>query len=340
MNACVLHQPASIDTHPLRLEPIDDPVPDANEALIRIRACGVCRTDLHVIEGELDQSRQKSPVIPGHQVVGEIVNLDHVSVQTHLNTGTRVGVAWLGKTCGTCRFCATRRENLCDSCEFNGWTRNGGYAEYIAAPIDFVYPIPDGFDDLQAAPLLCAGIIGYRCLRMTNIVDWSGAKIGIYGFGAAGHVAIQIAIARGAEVYVCTRDRERHQKLAEELGATWVGGTVDQPPVKLDASIIFAPAGEIVPHALKALDKGGRLICGGIHMSDIPAIPYRDLYGERSITSVTNNTRDDGRAFLEEAARIGVQTHIETFPLEKANEALCALKHDAIRGAAVLTVGS
>ena len=230
------------------------------------------------------------------------------------------------------------RENLCDSPEFTGWTVQGGFAEYVVAPASFTYPLPDQFSDLQAAPLLCAGIIGYRCLARTGIEDWSGARLGLYGFGAAGHVAIQIARARGAEVYVCTRDREKHQALAEELGAVWTGGTMDEPPVSLDAGIIFAPAGEIVPAALSHLDKGGTLVLGGIHMSPIPELPYELLYRERTMCSVANNTREDGHAFLREAAEVRVHTHTETFPLENANEALERLQHDGIRGAAVLTV--
>jgi len=208
----------------------------------------------------------------------------------------------------------------------------------VAAPPQFVYPLPVGFDDVQAAPLLCAGIIGYRALRLTGLENWKGARLGIYGFGAAGHVCIQIARSRGAQVYVMTRDRERHQTLAAELGAAWTGGAGEEPPAKLDAAIIFAPAGELVPVALKALDKGGALVTGGIHMSDIPSFPYQIIYGERVVRSVANNTRADGREFLAEAARVHVRTHVETFPLEEANDALVALKHDAVRGAAVLVV--
>lgn len=338
MHACVLRQTGPIESQPLRWEVVPDPEPGPEEALLRVRVCGVCRTDLHVIEGELDQTRQKLPVIPGHQVVGEIVRLGSGgTTDGSLSIGDRVGAAWLGRTCGACRFCTSDRENLCDQPQFNGWTRDGGYAELMTAPVEFLYALPSDLPDLNAAPLLCAGIIGYRCLKMTGIESWPGAKLGIYGFGAAGHVAIQLAIARGAAVYVCTRDRERHLKLAEELGAAWTGGATDPPPAKLDAAIVFAPAGEIVPPALQALDKGGRVVCGGIHMSPIPEINYRDLYGERSIVSVMNNTREDGRAFLEEAARAGVQTHVQTFPLDEANAALNALKNDAIRGAAVLT---
>jgi len=254
--------------------------------------------------------------------------------------GDRVGVAWLNRTCGKCEFCIAGRENLCDEAMFTGWTVDGGYAEYVVAPAAFTYRLPDGFNDMQAAPLLCAGIIGYRCLRLTGLTndEWKGARIGLYGFGAAGHVCIQLARARGAEVYVCTRDRERHQALANELGATWVGDAFAQPPVKLDASIIFAPAGELVPVALKAIRKEGTVVLGGIHMSSIPSFDYSLIYGERMVRSVANNTRADGRDFLVEAARIPVQTHIQTFSFDHANEALIALKSDSIRGAGVLVM--
>lgn len=227
------------------------------------------------------------------------------------------------------------RENLCDAPDFTGWTVDGGFAESVVAPAAFVHPIPEGFGDVDAAPLLCAGIIGFRCLRRTGLRDWRGARLGIYGFGAAGHVAIQLARHRGAEVYVATRDRERHQALAAELGARWVGGTLERPPVALDAAIVFAPAGEIVPAALAGLDKGGTLVLGGIHMSDVPSFRYSAIYGERTILSVANNTRDDARGFLAEAMGV-VTTHVRTFRFQEANEALLALKDDAIRGAAVL----
>jgi propanol-preferring alcohol dehydrogenase len=330
----LLDAPAPIETHPLRLADVPVSEPAADEVLIQVRACGVCRTDLHVVEGDLELRR--SPIIPGHQVVGTITGLG--SDVKDRTTGERVGVAWLHRTCGCCSFCTSQRENLCDAPDFTGWTVHGGFAEYVVAPAAFTYPLPDGFSDLQAAPLLCAGIIGYRCLRKTGIEDWSGARLGLYGFGAAGHVAIQIARARGAEVYVCTRDREKHQALAEELGAVWTGGTIDEPPVALDAGIIFAPAGEIVPAALSHLDKGGTLVLGGIHMSPIPELAYELLYRERAVCSVANNTREDGHAFLREAATVAVRTHVETFPLEDANIALDRLQHDGIRGAAVLTV--
>ena len=336
MKACVLRSPAPIAERPLEFTEVEKPTTAANQVLVRVRACGVCRTDLHVIEADLEP--RLPHVIPGHQVVGEVEDIGaHVN---HLRPGNRVGIAWLRQTCGVCRFCKTARENLCERAEFNGWTAHGGFAEYIVAPADFVYPLPAGFDETQAAPLLCAGIIGYRSLRLTGIAKdkWAGARLGIYGFGAAGHVVIQIARARGAEVYVCTRDRERHQALALELGAAWVGDASEAPPVKLDASIIFAPAGELVPTALQSLDKGGVLVLGGIHMSPIPSFEYSLIYGERVVRSVANNTREDGREFLKEAAQIPVRTHVQPFALKDANDALIALKRDAIKGAAVLVV--
>src|SRR5262245_39554921 len=335
MKACLLERAGPPASHPLRFVEVADPVPAAGELLIRVRACGVCRTDLHIVKGELPL--RLVPVIPGHQVVGEVVSAGPGAAG--FAPGSRVGVAWLHRTDGTCRFCAGGRENLCESPDFTGWTVHGGFAQLIKAPAAFTYPIPASFDDTQAAPLLCAGIIGYRALRLCGLEGrWTGARLGIYGFGAAEHVAIQIARGRGADVYVCTRDRARHQALAAELGATWVGDAADAPPVPLDAAIIFAPAGELVHTALAAVAKGGTVVLGGIHMSDIPPLPYRLLYGERVLRTVANNTRADGRAFLEEAARVGVRTHTEIFPLTAANEALRALKHDAIRGAGVLTV--
>ena len=334
MKACLLTNPAPIDDRPLVVTEVPDPSPGDHDILVHVKACGVCRTDLHVVEGELPVRR--TPVIPGHQVVGEVAAAG-AGVEG-FSEGDRVGVAWLQRTCGACRFCVSGRENLCEKPEFTGWTVDGGFAEGIIVPAEYAYRIPEGFTDLQAAPLLCAGIIGYRALKLTGITDWAGARLGIYGFGAAGHVAIQVARARGAEVYVSTRDRERHQKLAAELGAAWVGGASDEPPVKLDASIIFAPAGGLVPVALRALDRGGSLVLGGIHMSPIPSIDYALIYGERSVRSVANNTREDGREFLQEAARIPVRMHIRRYALEEANDALAALKHDAVRGAAVLAV--
>ena len=281
-----------------------------------------------------------TPVIPGHQIVGRVAALGAQAGGFEL--GQRVGLAWLHRTCGVCAFCRSGRENLCLQPQFTGWTVHGGFAEYVVAPAAFAYPLPDGFDDMQAAPLLCAGIIGFRALRLTGIgadrAAWAGARLGLYGFGAAGHVCIQLATARGAAVYVCTRDRARHQALASELGANWVGDALAAPPVKLDAAIIFAPAGELVPVALAALAKGGTLVLGGIHMSTIPAFDYARIYDERVVRSVANNTRADGREFLAEAARIPVRTHTEPFSLATANEALIALKHEAIRGAGVLLI--
>lgn len=341
MKGCLLRRPAPIGTRPLEIATLEDPVPGPGQILLAVRACGVCRTDLHVVEGDLPP--RKSPVIPGHQAVGGVVALGEGAAEaTGLSPGDRAGVAWLGGVCGACRFCLSGRENLCDRPDLTGWTVDGGFAELMVASARFAYRIPDGFPDLQAAPLLCAGIIGYRALAMTGLGGpgrpWERARLGLYGFGAAGHVAIQMARARGAEVYVCTRDRERHQSLAAELGAAWVGDAAARPPLRLDAAIIFAPAGELVPVALAALDRGGTLVLGGIHMSPIPSIEYAALYGERTIVTVTNNTREDGRRFLEEAARISVRTCTQGFPLDQANEALAALKNDAIKGAAVLTI--
>jgi alcohol dehydrogenase, propanol-preferring len=336
MRAALLEAPAPVAERPVRIADVPRPRPGPGQVLVRVHVCGLCRTDLHVVEGELEPRMQ--PVIPGHQAVGEVV--EHGPGVDAPALGSIVGVAWLHRTCGVCRFCTTERENLCERPEFTGWTVSGGFAQYMVAPAAFVYPLPRDLAPEHAAPLLCAGIIGHRCLRMTGIPEgrWKGARLGLYGFGAAGHVAIQIARSRGAEVYVCTRDRQRHQALALELGASWVGGAIDRPPVPLDASIIFAPAGELVPEALRALDAGGTLVLGGIHMSPIPSFSYDLIYRERSIRSVANNTRADGRAFLAEAARVGVHTHVATYPLDRIGDAMIDLKHDAIRGAAVIEI--
>jgi len=354
MRAWQVERQAPIAQRPMRLVEVPTPVPAADELLVKVRACAVCRTDLHVVEGDLPQRR--TPTIPGHQVVGEIVAAgDEVRRRfPDGRVGERVGVAWLHRTCGRCRFCTSGRENLCESAEFTGWTVPGGFAEYVTVPDAFAYPLPAALAPEEAAPLLCAGIIGYRALRIAGLLERpvasaSAAKaesatssapfrLGLYGFGAAGHLALQIARARGAEVYVCTRDRERHQSLARELGARWVGGADEAPPQKLDAAVIFAPAGELVPPALRALDRGGRLVLGGIHMSLIPALDYELLYRERRIESVANNTRADGREFLEEAARSRVETHRKVFAFEQADQALLELARDGIRGAAVLMV--
>jgi alcohol dehydrogenase, propanol-preferring len=331
MKACLLRKPARVETNPLEIADVPVPAPAENEVLVRVSCCGVCRTDLHVVEGELPP--RKSPVIPGHQVVGVVEKRG--SSARRLPVGSRVGIAWLHCTDGTCAYCRAGAENLCDHPSFTGYTVDGGYTEYIVAPEDFVYAIPERFPDDQAAPLLCAGIIGFRSLRLSGIKQ--GGKLGFYGFGAAAHVAIQVALHWNVEVHAMTRD-VRHQKLAMELGAKWTGGMFDQPPEKLDAAIVFAPAGEIVPAALKALRKGGTLALGGIHMSPIPSFDYDLLYEERVIRSVANNTRQDGLDFLRVAAEIPIRTHVQIFPLNEANRALNALKNDAIPGAAVLKV--
>jgi propanol-preferring alcohol dehydrogenase len=333
MKACVLERPAPIETNPLKFTEIWEPDLSAGEILIRVKCCAVCRTDLHVVEGELPP--RKSPVIPGHQVVG-VVERAGKNARRFLK-GSRVGVAWLHHVDGICAYCLRGQENLCDHPSFTGYTDDGGYAEYISAPEDFVYSIPEIFSDEQAAPLLCAGIIGFRSLRLSEIK--SGERLGFYGFGAAAHIAIQVARHWNVQVYASTRDA-RHQRLALDLGAQWAGGTLEEPSEKLDAAIIFAPAGEIVPAALKALRKGGRLVLGGIHMSQIPPLDYGLLYQERVIRSVANNTRQDGEDFLRVAAEIPVRTRVQIFPLSEANQALNSLKNDAIPGAAVLQVKS
>ena len=307
------------------------PEPRDDEVRVRISACGVCRTDLHVVEGEL--AMRRSPLIPGHQIVG-VIDAVGAAVRRFAR-GRRVGVAWLHRACGRCRFCTSGRENLCDAPDFTGWTVNGGYAQYVVAPEAFVYPLADDFADLEAAPLLCAGIIGFRALRLSGVSR--GSRLGLVGFGAAAHVAIQVARHWGAEVYAVTREA-RHRELALRLGAVWAGGTGEAPTHRLDAAIIFAPAGELVPTTLGMLDKGGVLVLGGIHMSPIPSLEYALLYQERTIRSVANNTRADGEDFLRIAAEIPIRTEIEVCPLQEANRALQALQHDGVRGAAVLRV--
>ncbi len=331
MKACVLEAPAPIEQNPLIYRDVPTPEPGPGEVLVRVHACGVCRTDLHVVEGELPP--RKLPVIPGHQVVGTVERGGPQTSRFH--PGARAGIAWLHRTCGICEYCRSGRENLCPNAVFTGYTVDGGYAEYIVAPENYVYPIPEGFGDLAAAPLLCAGIIGFRALRLSGIQP--GGRLGLYGFGAAAHVAIQVARHWGIRVYAMTRD-ERHRQLARELGAEWAGGGDDQPPEKLDSAIIFAPAGELVISALRVLKKGGTVTLGGIYMSPIPQMDYNLLYHERVIRSVANNTRRDGEEFLSIAAQIPIHTQVQEFPLDQANAALNALKHDAVRGAAVLRV--
>src|SRR5579872_4026891 len=310
MRAMVLRNPSGIETSPLVQSELPVPVPGDDEVLVQVSACGICRTDLHVVEGEL--APKLSKVIPGHQVVGRIV--ERGSNATLHPIGTRVGIPWLHRTCGKCEFCTRGRENLCRSAFFTGWTVNGGYAEYVVAPEGFVYPIPETFGDLEAAPLLCAGIIGFRALRLAEMQ--AGDTLCIYGFGAAGHVCIQVARHWGIRVMVSTRE-DKHRKLAAELGAEWVGGAYDDPPSQLHAAIIFAPAGELVHAALKNLKRGGTLVLGGIYMSPIPSLPYDSIYWERRIRTVANNTRQDGIDFLRVAAEIPIRTEIHTFPLDQ-----------------------
>jgi propanol-preferring alcohol dehydrogenase len=331
MKACVLAAPALVESRPLRVMEVPRPTPCAGQVLVRVLACGVCRTDLHVVEGEL--AVRKSPVIPGHQVVGVVEECGPGA--SRFQNGARVGIAWLHRTCGVCEYCRSQRENLCERAEFTGWTTDGGYAEYAVAPEDFIYALPEGFADLHVAPLLCAGIIGFRTLRLSGV--GRGGRLGMYGFGAAAHVAIQVARHWGIEVYAMTRDA-RHRQLALDLGAVWAGRADEQPPELLDGALIFAPAGELATAALRTLKRGGTVALGGIHMSPIPPIDYNQLYWERVIRSVANNTRNDGEDFLKVAAEIPIHTEIREFGLEEANDALCALKNDAIRGAAVLKV--
>ncbi len=332
MKACVLKSVSPIENNPLELTEVPKPECGPGQILVKVSVCGICRTDLHVIEGELP--RQVMPIIPGHQVIGRVVELG--AGVTNIKPGDRVGIPWLHQTCGECEFCCDGKENLCENATFTGWLVNGGFAQYISAPADFVYQIPEVFSDEEASPLLCAGIIGFRSLRLSGITGESpGKRLGIYGFGAAAHIAIQVAMHWGVDVYAFTRD-ERHRKLASDLGAAWSGGSDDEPPRKLDSIIVFAPAGELVVSALKALKKGGTLALGGIHMSTIPPLDYQLLYHERIVRSVANNTRQDGIDFLRIAAEIPIKPRTQVFNLAEANSALNALKHDAIRGAAVL----
>jgi len=325
MHAMVLERPGE----PLTARKLPLPVAAAGELLLKVQACGICRTDLHVVDGELTEPRL--PLIPGHQIVGEV---EEVGKGVHgFHPGDLVGVQWLGGTCGTCSYCLSGRENLCDLAVFTGYQRNGGFAEYCTANADFCFTLPRGYPATQAAPLLCAGLIGYRSLRMAG----AGRKVGIYGFGAAAHIVTQVALWEGREIYAFTREGDGDgQRFARELGACWAGAATVRPPVDLDAAIIFAPAGELVPTALRAVGKGGRVICGGIHMSPIPGFSYDLLWGERSIISVANLTRRDGEEFLALAPLIPVRTEIEVFPLAHANEALAALREGRIRGAGVL----
>ena len=332
MRAWVVSTPRPISQSPLALVERPVPIPRPGEVLVRVRACGVCRTDLHLAEGDLPP--RHSEVVPGHEVVGEVVQLGEGA--SRFLTGDRVGIAWLRHTCGTCRWCRTGRENLCPESRYTGWDVDGGYAEFAVVPEVFAYRIPTSFADEQAAPLLCAGIIGYRSLQRAQVPP--GGRLGIYGFGASAHLTAQVAIAQGAEVHVLTRGQEARE-LATLLGAASVGGPFDPAPVPLDAAIIFAPAGELVPLALESLGPSGTLALAGIHMSDIPTLDYqRHLFGERTVCSVTSNTRGDGEEFLVLAQRLGVEITTTPVPFEHADVALRDLAEGRVRGAAVLTL--
>jgi alcohol dehydrogenase, propanol-preferring len=318
---------------PLRKAELPIPVPAAGQLLIRVHACAVCRTDLHVVDGELP--KPKLPLVPGHEIVGTVEALGEGAERFAI--GDRVGIPWLGWSCGVCSYCLAARENLCDRARFTGYTLDGGYADYTVADQRFCFSLPDSYSDTEAAPLLCAGLIGYRSLVKTG----DGKRLGIYGFGAAAHIITQVARYQNREVYAFTRAGDKAAaKFALELGAVWAGGSNELPPVKLDAAIIFAPAGDLVTQALRAVAKGGIVMCGGIHMSDIPSFPYSILWEERSIGSVANLTRRDGEEFLSLAPKVPVRCEVQTFPLEDANEALHRLRSGKIQGAAVLVTGA
>lgn len=313
----------------LRPVVLPDPEPGAGELCVRVRACGVCRTDLHVVDGELPDA--KRPLIPGHEIVGVVERIG-AGVEG-FGVGERVGIPWLASTCGRCRFCLRGAENLCDAARFTGYTRDGGYAEQALADARYCFPLPGEPDDVAAAPLLCAGLIGYRCLRAAG----DPARLGLYGFGAAAHIAVQVARFEGRRVFAFTRRGDLEaQRFALACGAEWAGASDEAPPEPLDAAILFAPVGALVPAALRAVDKGGVVVCGGIHMSDIPAFPYRILWQERVLRSVANLTRRDGQEFLALAPRVPVRTHTQALPLARANEALARLRAGEVQGAAVL----
>jgi alcohol dehydrogenase, propanol-preferring len=325
MHAMVLQAPNA----PLVPEERADPSPGPGEVRVKVSACGVCRTDLHVVDGELPDIRY--PIIPGHEVVGRVDALGEAV--DGLAPGMRVGVPWLGFTCGTCSYCREGKENLCDHPRFTGYTRDGGFASHLIADARYCFPLGEDGDDVALAPLLCAGLIGWRSLVMAG----DGKRLGIYGFGAAGHIIAQVARWQGREIYAFTRDGDSEaQQLALSLGADWTGASGDKPPAELDAAIIYAPVGLLVPQALRTLRKGGRVVCAGIHMSDMPSFPYDILWGERQIVSVANLTRQDGRDFLKVARQAGIETTTTAFPLDQANEALARLRSGKLVGAAVL----
>lgn len=323
----------AVDLRSHRLQPVHKPVPrpGAGQVLLRVRACGVCRTDLHILDGDLPPHR--GGVVPGHEIVGEVV--DRGPRAGRFSIGQRVGVPWLGHACGACDYCASGHENLCDQPSFTGYDRDGGYAEYAVAGEGFCFALPSSLDDIHAAPLLCAGLIGYRTWRLAG--GAAPRRIGLWGFGAAAHIVCQVAVAHGQEVYAFTRRGDvAAQAFARELGAAWAGGSDEVPPRPLDAALIFAPAGDLVPAALAAVRKGGVVVCGGIHMSDIPSFPYALLWGERALRSVANLTRADGTGFLALLERVPVRTHVHVFPLREANAAVDALRGGTLGGAAVL----
>jgi alcohol dehydrogenase, propanol-preferring len=313
---------------PLREAELPAPEPGPGQVLVAVDACGVCRTDLHVVDGELPEP--KLPLVPGHQIVGRVV-----AGGERFAVGDRVGIPWLGWTCGECRYCLSGHENLCDRARFTGYQLDGGYAELAVGDQRFCFPVPEGYDDLQAAPLLCAGLIGYRSLRLAG----DGERLGLYGFGASAHIVVQVARHEGRRVFAFTRaGDDQAQELALGLGAEWAGDALGPPPEELDAAIVFAPVGELVPAALAAVAKGGVVVCAGIHMTDIPSFPYELLWGERVLRSVANLTRQDGEEFMALAPRVPVRTEVEPFPLERANDALARLRAGEVRGAAVLAV--
>ncbi len=327
MQAMVLEQQGI----PLRIAQMPIPHPGPQHALIRVNACGICRTDLHIVDGELTQP--KLPLVPGHMIVGVVVQTG--GSDPEVREGDRVGVPWLGYTCGRCRFCAQGRENLCDHALFTGYTLDGGFAEYAVANSSYCFPLPPGSDDTAIAPLLCAGLIGFRSYRMAGPVE----RLGIYGFGNAAHIIAQVAVYQRKKLYAFTSPGDRKtQQFALQIGAVWAGDSTQSPPEELDAAIIFAPVGSLVPAALRAVAKGGTVVCGGIHMSDIPSFPYQELWGERIIRSVANLTRADGEEFLRLASEIPIRTEVEVYPLIKVNDALTHLKTGRIQGAAVLSV--
>ncbi len=331
MKAMLLDHPASVASEPLRAAEVPVPELGAGQVRLRVTHCGVCRTDLHVVEGDLPPA--KAPVIPGHQIVGSVEAVGPGARRFHL--GDRLGIAWLNWTCRRCQYCQGGRENLCETARFTGYQTDGGYAQYAVVDEAFAFPIPDTFSNLEAAPLLCAGIIGFRSLRLSEIRP--GGRVGLYGFGASAHIVIQIARHWGCDVLVFTRG-EAHQRLARDLGASWAGRAEETPPHPLDSAILFAPVGTLVPEALRALRKGGTLAINAIHLSPIPALDYAQLYHERTIRSVTNFTRQDAEDLLRLAAEVPVRTEVEIFPLRDANRALQRLKAAQLRGAAVLEI--